>query len=201
MTRTVTRIGPLDHGRHMSLKEFDPAEGQPGYLYELSRGVVTVMDVPNRPHVDQVDTLRQQLEVYRATHSHQIYRLLSSGECKILIPTLESERHPDLSIYKRPPAQEEDLWSTWIPEIVIEVVSPGSEHRDYVDKPEEYLLFGIREYWIVDAAKQEVLVLRRSLEGWKERTIRPPKKYRTRLLPGFEFDCGKVFQAAQGSGA
>ena len=199
MTRTITTIGPLDHGRPMSLKDFDLAEGQPGYLYELSRGVVTVMDVPNPSHFAQMIVIRNQFATYQLAHPDRIYGVGSRADCKILLPSLESERHPDLSVYITSPPRE-NVWSTWIPEIVIEVVSPSSKHRDYGEKAEEFFLFGVREYWIIDAAKQEMLVLRRSPEGWKERTIRPPKKYRIRLLPGFEFDCGKVFQAAQASG-
>ena len=51
MSKTITKIGPADHGRRMSLEEFDHAEGQEGYLYELSRGVITVADVPRRRHL------------------------------------------------------------------------------------------------------------------------------------------------------
>ena len=51
MSRTMTRIGPGDHGRRMSLEEFEHAEGQEGRLYELSRGVITVVDVPKPRHL------------------------------------------------------------------------------------------------------------------------------------------------------
>jgi Uma2 family endonuclease len=76
------------------------------------------------------------------------------------------------------------------------VVSAGSQHRDDAEKREEYLAFGVSEYWIPDAGRQEMLVLRRSDGEWEQRSVRPPKKYRTRLLRGFQFDCGAVFQAA-----
>ena len=42
MNKTITRIGPADHGRPMDLDEFVDAEGQAGRVYELSRGIVTV---------------------------------------------------------------------------------------------------------------------------------------------------------------
>ena len=83
---------------------------------------------------------------------------------------------------------------------MIEVVSPASEHRTYVEKRQEYLQAGVWEYWIVDAGKQEMLVLRRSRKQWTERIIRPPEVYRTRLLPGFAFDCAPVFEAAAAAG-
>jgi Uma2 family endonuclease len=179
----------------MSLDEFDLAEGREGFLYELSRGVITVVDVPNPRHLSQVNAIRRQVHVYDAAKPGRIHTIASGGECKILIAGLESERHPDLAIYKTPPP-EEDVWSQWIPEIVVEVVSPSSRHRDYEEKPEEYLRFGVLEYWISDVDKQELLVLRRSRGRWAERTVRPPDLYRTRLLPGFEFACGPVFEAA-----
>ena len=195
--RTVIRIGPQDHGRRMNLDEFYLAEALEGRLYELSRGVVSGVDVPGPRHLAQVIAIRRQFAAYDLAHPGRIYGVAGGSDCKIPIAGVESERHPDLAVYKTPPPQEQDVWATYIPEIVIEVISPESEHRDYVEKREEYLLFGVREYWVVDAAKQEVLVLRRSRGQWVERRLRPPEVYRTRLLPGFQFDCGRVFQAAQ----
>ena len=50
-SKTITRIGPADQGRRMSLEEFEHAEAEEERLYELSRGVVTVVDVPNPGHL------------------------------------------------------------------------------------------------------------------------------------------------------
>jgi hypothetical protein len=196
MQKTVVRVGPQDHGRRMSLEDFDHAEVQEGYLYELSRGVVTVSDVPDLRHLAQVEAIRLQLYTYRLSHPGRIHALASGSECKVLLTDLQSERHPDLSVYKTAPAEEDDVWSTWIPEVVIEVVSPSSAQRDYHEKPEEYLAFGVREYWIVDAERREVRVLRRSGGRWVERVVRPPDVYKTRLLPGFELSPEAVFRAA-----
>jgi Uma2 family endonuclease len=197
MSRTLTKIGPEDHGRRMSLDEFDHAEGREGYLYELSRGVITGTDVPAPRHLAQVNALKRQVHAYDLAHPGRIHTIASGSECKILLAGLESERHPDLTIYKTPPPEgDDDVWSAWIPEIVIEVVSPSSRHRDYEEKPEEYLQFGVLEYWIIDAKKREMLVLRRSRGRWSERAVRPPDTYGTRILPGFVLDVGLVFQGA-----
>jgi Uma2 family endonuclease len=198
MTRTTTPatiIGPSDDGRRMSLEEFDHAEVREGYLYELSRGVITVSDIPHPRHLAIVTAIRRQFMAHDLAHPGRIYTIASGSECKLLIAGLVSERHPDLALYKTPPP-EEDVWSLWVPEIVVEVVSPSSRQRDYEEKPEEYLHFGVMEYWIVDADKAEMLVFRRSRGRWTERTIRPPAAYRTRLPPGFVFATGPVFAAA-----
>lgn len=197
MSTTTLKIGPADNGRAMSLDDFDRAESEEGYQYELGRGIITVVDVPQPRHLAQIDASREQSSVYRHAQPDRIHRIAGGMECKLLIAGLESERHPDLTIYKTPPPDDaDDVWSEWIPEIVIKVVSPSSRHRDYHEKPVEYLRFGVLEFWILDADRREMLVMKRSRGRWNERVVRPPDLYRTRLLPGLAFDCGAVFEAA-----
>ena len=197
MSRAITIVGPQDHGRRMSLEEFDTAEVREGYLYELGRGVIIVSDVPGKKHFAQVDAIKQQLYLYKATHP-EVIRLIGGGaECKILVPPLDSERHPDVAIYCTEPPEGTDLWKSWIPFVVIEVVSTGSERRDYEEKPPEYLDFGVQEYWIVDAEKSQVLVKRRSGARWADRVLAPPDTIQTHLLPGFELSIAAVFDAAR----
>jgi Uma2 family endonuclease len=199
LNKAIIKIGPADHGRRMSLEEFDEAEGEPGYLYELSRGIVTVVDVPHPDHFLLVDAIQCQLRAYKSANPGQIIAIGDGAECKLLIEKVGSERHPDVSIYKtRPPEADSsyEIWTRWVPAIVIEVVSPSSRKRDYEEKPEEYRQFGVKEYWIVDVPKRLMVVARRSRGRWTQSTIRPPAIYRTRLLPGLEFSCGAAFQAA-----
>lgn len=76
------------------------------------------------------------------------------------------------------------------------MVSPSSRKRDYQEKPDEYLRLRAKEYWIVNPRKRAPVVMRRQRNRWVENTIEPPDFYRTRLLPGLEFSCGAVFEAA-----
>jgi Uma2 family endonuclease len=182
----------------MSLAEFDHAEVQEGYLYELGRGVIVVSDVPKKRHLYQVESIRDQLVAYKLTRPGRIQVIASGSECKVLVEGYESERHPDLSVYTTPaPEDGDDFWSSWIPELVIEVVSPGSGSRDYQEKREEYLAFGVHEYWIFNLDKEEMLVLQRVGGRWRERAVRPGEVYQTRILPGLQFQCDLVFQAAK----
>jgi Uma2 family endonuclease len=68
--------------------------------------------------------------------------------------------------------------------------------RDYVHKSEEYQQVGIPEYWIVDFYQQQMTVFTHKRGRWTERIVRPPAKYKTSLLPGFEFDLTPIFEAA-----
>jgi Uma2 family endonuclease len=200
MPKTAIKIGPQDHGQRMSLADFDHAEVQEGYLYELSRGVLTVSDVPGPKHAAVVENVREQLVSYKVTHPGRIRRILAGNECKLLVNDFESERHPDLAVYKTKPPRGKDLWVKWVPAILMEAVSPSSKHRDYEEKPDEYRRFGVQEYWIINAEEEEMLVLRNRGDHWAERIVRPGTRYRTRLLPGFALDVAQVFAEAEGNG-
>jgi Uma2 family endonuclease len=89
--------------------------------------------------------------------------VLGAMDCKLLIPAYQSERHPDIAVYLTPPKNRKGrtMWRTWIPELAVEVVSEQSDDRDYTEKRDEYWALGVSEYWIVDAKRQQVLVLKR----------------------------------------
>lgn len=195
MSRLQTQLSLSDRGRRMSLADFENAETLEGQLFELSRGEVVVVDVPHLPHAVQVDTLREQVSGFRRANPGIIKAILSGGECKIPLHVTESERHPDLAIYCTFPDTPHD-WSAWIPEVVIEVVSPTSRQRDYEEKPKDYLQFGIREYWIVDRAERVMLVHRRVGGQWKVIPVRPIELYACPVLRGCTIDIAKVFAAA-----
>ena len=169
-------IGPLQHGRKMSLKAFEFAEADQRYLSELARGYVVVSEVPNFPHALVTSFLRRHLDHYHVRQPEAIYLILGTMECKLLVPDWESERHPDIAVYLSPPKGKKDrtMWRTWVPELVIEVVSESSRDRDYTQKRDEYWTLGVKEYWIVDAKLKQVLALRRGRTQWTEKTLGRP---------------------------
>jgi hypothetical protein len=199
-TKTKPRIviGPEHQGRRMSLKSFEFAEPKEGHIYELSRGFIVVSDVPNFPHAMRVAAVREPLVDYKLHHPGVIYAILGTMECKLLVWELESERHPDLAIYLTPPLQKRGrkIWRGWIPEIVVEVVSESSSDRDYTLKREEYWALGIKEYWIVDGERGQILILRRGRTRWIETALGGDDVHETKLLPDFRLSCQKVLDIA-----
>lgn len=177
----------------MRLADFDHAKTLPGYRYELSRGIITVSDIPGTNHLRQFCAINQQLYVYKASNPETIRIIATAAMSKIMPERYESERHPDVSIYKTDPPDGKDLWRLWIPEIVIEIVSIASEKCDYEEKPAEYLSVGVSEYWIFDEFKQCVTVLRRVGEGWQSDLLGCADRIKTPLLPGFSLDIRAVF--------
>ena len=66
MGKTITRIGPADHGQPMALDDFAEAEGREGRVYELGRGIITVVEIPKKRHMLQVSAVRDQLQIFKS---------------------------------------------------------------------------------------------------------------------------------------
>lgn len=198
IAKRKTKIGPADQGRKMSLKDFEFVETEEGYHYELSRGYITVSEVANFYHALIVALIRNQLVAYQLANPKRIFLILSSMECKLLIPEWESERHPDLAVYLTKPKGPKDrtMWRRWLPELVIEVVSQRSVDRDYIDKRQEYWDLGIKEYWIVDTKREEVVLLRRGKSDWTEKRIGSTGNIASKLLPGFALSFEVILSSA-----
>jgi Uma2 family endonuclease len=185
-TITRQRIGPADHGRRMTLEEFLEADFEGGWLYELARGVIDVTEVPGINHGRIVDRVTEMFVVYRISHPGFINYRAGGGECRLRLPGMQSDRHPDQAIYLFPPPPGPKPWTRWVPQIVVEVVSEGGEERDYVEKREEYLRIGVTEYWILDPALRVMRVLQRAGDVWDEVVVPAGAMHRTPLLPGLE---------------
>src|SRR5437588_9917448 len=92
--KTAITVGPQDNGRRMSLEDFHVAQAQEGYNYELSRGVVVVIDIPNYQHLAQMMAVNRQVYAYDLQHPGKIDTIASGSECKLLIVDLQSGRTP-----------------------------------------------------------------------------------------------------------
>ena len=197
MATITRRVGPSDHGQNLTLDEFIEAEFEEGWLYELARGVIDVTEVPGPRHGDIVLRLADLLAIYHHAHPGRIKYRAAGSDCRLRLPGMQSDRHPDYTIYldTRPPGPSP--WTRWIPHIVAEIVSRGGEDRDYVEKREEYLRAGVREYWILDPTPRTLLVLQRFGDIWQEALIKEDATYGTYLLPGLDVRPGELFGPAE----
>jgi Uma2 family endonuclease len=82
------------------------------------------------------------------------------------------------------------------PDLVIEIISPGSENRarDLKAKRRLYGKYGVKEYWVVDGENRSVLVFRLSDQGLEEVSLLRNDQISSPLLPGLELKLSDIFK-------
>jgi Uma2 family endonuclease len=71
---------------------------------------------------------------------------------------LDSVVIPDLFLIGKDEIILDDVYRG-VPDWVIEIVSPATAARDYIDKAQLYQYHGVKEYWIINDWKRQVMVL------------------------------------------
>src|SRR5690349_8137165 len=157
-----------------------------GKRYELIEGELFVSCAPGLPHQLVLDNLQFQLNKY-----------LENNSIGTIVPgpsAVFSDHDaviPDLVFVR------DERWDSIVgnhrfvaaPDLVIEIVSPGTENRarDLKAKRRLYGRYGVQEYWIVDGENSSVLVFRLTGEGLEEISmLRSDDQISSPLLPGLE---------------
>jgi Uma2 family endonuclease len=82
------------------------------------------------------------------------------------------------------------------PDIIVEIVSPGSENqrRDRVVKKQLYARFGVREYWIVDPESKTIEIITCNVEAAADSVIfHADDEIDSTVLPGFRFKVSRIY--------
>jgi len=84
-----------------------------------------------------------------------------------------------------------------VPELVIEIGSPGTRKRDETIKRRLYERAGVEEYWVVDPEIDTIRVYRREADGFArvvELSAEAGDVLTTPLLPGLDVPLSRVFR-------
>jgi Uma2 family endonuclease len=138
-----------------------------------------------------------RISFYHAANPGVVYLAGGANEFRLWFAEIGSARHPDVAVSLRkdrpdPPARRR-------PALVMEVVSAGAEahERDYVTKRQEYLGYGIREYWIIDRYERKVTVLVSDGDHWSERVFGDGEDAQGVVLAGFSVAVNELWEAAE----
>lgn len=137
-----------------------------GERAELIDGRIYYMAPPNTEH--------QRLLNYISTEINMYIRK-NNGECEIfpapfavfLSKNDKNYVEPDISVICDKD-KITDKGCNGAPDWIIEIVSPGSRQMDYYTKLFKYRNVGVREYWIVDPVKEQVIVYKFEKEVMEE---------------------------------
>jgi Uma2 family endonuclease len=190
----ATKLGLVDHGHPVTLDEFESAEFEEGYKYELIDGRLYVTPMPNLPEDVNCTWLLEKLIAYKARHPEAIRYI--STKARVFVPGRDEVTcpEPDISVYRvfatDVPIRERS-WQSYSPILVIEVLYDADPHKDLVRNVELYLQVpSIREYWILDARdfpdEPTLIVYRRRGQRWTRREYNYGETYAPKILPGFK---------------
>ncbi|NEQ83849.1 MAG: Uma2 family endonuclease [Moorea sp. SIO2I5] len=82
------------------------------------------------------------------------------------------------------------------PFLVVEVVSESTRRTDYRSKRVEYNLLEIREYWIVDPLKKQVVVLQLVDDLYEEKVFVRDELIESTIFPGLQLSAQQVLNGA-----
>lgn len=127
-----------------------------GERAELLDGKIYYMAPPNTQHQRLVHFFDREIGNYIQSHK---------GECEVFPAPFAVFLDKDDRNYVEPDISVicdrnklNDKGCNGAPDWVIEIVSPGSKSMDYFIKLFKYRLAGVKEYWIVDFAKELITV-------------------------------------------
>jgi Uma2 family endonuclease len=191
---TVTKIGPADHGRQMTLEEFEAGYYEGGYQYELIDGKLYVSPWPSVAHAIVESWLFGKFIRYSSQHPEVTN--FFSNKARVFVPGRRrtTAPRPDLALYRDFPLHLpiKDLrWNYVSPFLVGEVMSLDDPAKDLVRNLELYeQVPTVKEYWILDIRndpnRPTMLVFIRHGKTWGTRELAYGDSYTTRRLPGFE---------------
>src|SRR5438067_675961 len=136
VTKTV-KLGKLDHGRRMTLEEFQTGDFQEGYRYELIDGRLYVSPWANFPEDCVHAWLRNKLAVYAQANPKVINHVTGPG--RVFVPDRPENGvtapEPDILAYKNVPwrrGKRNIRWQDISPILVAEVLSADDAGKDLI---------------------------------------------------------------------
>ena len=163
-------------------------------IYELINGIIVKRSSPNTPHQEASFRLSGWFGIYN--RKKKVGRFFTAPY-DVYFDKHTAGIQPDLLYVSNENNGiiKEGNGIVGIPDLVVEIISPGSVDKDRVTKKDVYERFGVKEYWILDTQWKtiELFVLDKEkyqLFSFTERE----GKIKSAVLPKFKLDITKVFE-------
>lgn len=184
----AAKVGPL-----LTVADLDACPDD-NNRYELIEGELFVSRAPGLPHQRVLHNLQMTLGNY-----------LQKNPIGILVPGTGAVFSDYDAVIPDVVFVRNERWEsvtseqkiTGAPDIVIEILSPGSENRrrDLIVKRQLYAKYGVAEYWVVDTDNKNVLLFRLQGQTLEEAALfSEDDEVTSPLLPGFQLNVAAIFK-------
>lgn len=167
-------------------------EGEDEAYYELINGEIVKKAAPTPLHQEISQNLNFLMSGF--VRSRKLGKIFAA-------PTdvfLDNYNHvmPDLLFIRHENAGIIDYKNgiVGVPDLVVEILSPGTAMIDRIEKRNAYQTAGVREYWLIDPNNRAVEVYENragSFEPFSYAEI--SGRVQSNVLPGFEVEIGEIF--------
>jgi Uma2 family endonuclease len=176
--------------KHSTIRDFERLpEGAP---YQLIAGELIMSPSPTFLHQDIIMNIAERLGPF--LRKNNLGKVVLSPMDVYL--TEEDVYQPDLIFIRKENVHllNPNDRIRFVPDLVIEVLSPTTGSYDYSRKKRIYCERGVREYWIIDPEDRTIEIMVK--EGAFYQTVallRPPAVLESAMFPGFSMKIEEVF--------
>jgi Uma2 family endonuclease len=177
--------------RHLTVDDLDPlSEVHEGERHELIDGLLFVTPVSALKH--QIVSLNLIRALDRHVDGEKLGMLFAPPTgVRLSADTLVV---PDLLFVAKDHLPDPSAWMIEVaPDLVAEILSPGTRRRDLRTKRELYAQFGVREYWIVDPDAKSVEILTIDDGRYEQALPGEDGALGSHVLPGLVLTLAQVF--------
>ncbi|MEK7255379.1 MAG: Uma2 family endonuclease [Bacteroidota bacterium] len=182
----ATKKMTVSEFRQLEFDDDDP------YFYELINGEIVRKSAPSPLH--QRVSLKLERKLDNFIQEHQLGELFHSP-IDVFYDDF-NQNQPDIIFISNENAHIVDDFDGILgaPNLVVEIVSPGSVIIDRVDKKGVFQKTGVREYWIVDPNNRTIEVYGLRDGGYQlTSSAEITGKISSQVLQGFEVEIVEIF--------
>ena len=166
---------------------------------ELIKGQVFKMSPAPSPYHQQISVrIASELFVFLKNRKCQVY----TAPFDVRFPK-ESTEDKDIYTVLQPDicvicdlAKLDTRGCIGAPDIVVEILSPGNNKTELLNKYSVYEEFGVKEYWVISPAEKTFLKYALDAKGKYQpsKLFTLSEKVESEILPGFVLDLDEVFE-------
>ena len=178
--------------KKLTISAFLELDVEEGYIYELLNGIIMRRTSPNLVHQAASMMLSTVLNTFiLAKNLGRIYAAPTDvylTEFDLVVP--------DLSFVAlgNPAVVHDSLYVDGVPDLIIEILSKGTQNVDRGKKMKQYEANKVSEYWIVDPLWKSIEVYEWRETGYEMVSYAEESgEIKSTVLPEFELDIAVVF--------